>query len=56
VDFDTVKRRYRRLVSENHPDKLMARGVPPEFLAIANDRVAALNAAYEAIERERRAA
>lgn len=55
-DFPTVRRRYRRLVAENHPDRLAARGVPPEFMAIANDRMATLNAAYETIERERKAA
>ncbi len=55
-DFSDIRRRYRVLVSENHPDMLVARGVPEEFHAIANDRMAALNAAYEAIERERRAA
>lgn len=56
ADLDEVKRRYRRLVAENHPDRLMARGVPRDFMTIANERMAALNAAYEAIERERRAA
>jgi DnaJ like chaperone protein len=55
-DFSEIRKRYRVLVSENHPDMLVARGVPEEFHAIANDRMAALNAAYEAIERERRAA
>lgn len=55
-DFADIRRRYRVLVSENHPDMLVARGVPEEFHAIANDRMAALNAAYEAIEKERRAA
>ncbi|EIM72159.1 hypothetical protein A33O_21051 [Nitratireductor aquibiodomus RA22] len=49
--FDEIKRRYRRLVAENHPDKLIARGVPEEFLAIANTRLAAINAAYESIEK-----
>jgi DnaJ like chaperone protein len=48
-----IKQTYRRLVRENHPDSLMARGVPPEFLKTANDKLAAINSAYEAIERER---
>lgn len=55
-DFSSIRRRYRVLVSENHPDMLVARGVPEEMHAMANDRMAALNAAYEAIEKERRAA
>ncbi len=54
--FEEVRRSYRRLVSENHPDRMIARGVPEEFVALANDRVAALNAAYETIERGRVAA
>lgn len=54
--LDEIKRRYRHLVSESHPDRLIARGVPEEFLAIANDRMAALNEAYSAIEKDRKAA
>ena len=52
--FDKVRARYRLMVAENHPDKLIARGVPEEFLAIANSRLAAINGAYEAIERSMR--
>ena len=48
-----IKQTYRRLVRENHPDSLMARGVPPEFVKLANDKLSAINAAYEAIEKER---
>jgi DnaJ like chaperone protein len=48
-----IKQTYRRLVRENHPDSLMARGVPPEFVKLANDKLATINNAYEAIERER---
>ncbi|TKT80161.1 DnaJ family molecular chaperone [Aquamicrobium sp. LC103] len=52
--FEEVRRRYRTLVGENHPDRLIARGVPEEFIAIANARLAAINTAYERIERNRR--
>jgi DnaJ like chaperone protein len=52
-DDERLKRRYRELVRENHPDLLAARGVPPEFTAIANDRLAAINAAWELIRGER---
>ncbi len=55
-DFATIRKRYRVLVTEHHPDLLTARGMPEEFHAIANNRMATLNAAYEAIEKERRAA
>ncbi|WP_144858811.1 DnaJ family molecular chaperone [Mesorhizobium sp. J18] len=54
--FDEIRRRYHRLVAENHPDRLIARGVPEEFVTIANSRIAAINTAYEQIERIRRRA
>jgi DnaJ like chaperone protein len=38
---------------ENHPDSLAARGVPPEFIARANAKVAQINAAWDLIKRER---
>jgi DnaJ like chaperone protein len=52
-DYQRLRRHYRQLVSENHPDLLMAHGVPPEFARIANDRLAAINAAWDQIERMR---
>jgi len=53
ADNDELKQTYRRLVRENHPDSLMARGVPPEFVKLANDKLAAINTAYEKIRTER---
>jgi DnaJ like chaperone protein len=55
-DFPTIRKHYYRLVQEHHPDRLIARGVPASFHAIANDRMARYNAAYAAIERELKAA
>ena len=51
-----IKRTYRLLVRENHPDSLMARGVPEEFLRLANHKLAAINTAYASIMLERRLA
>jgi DnaJ like chaperone protein len=51
ASFAEIRARYRALVKENHPDRLIARGLPVEFIAIANARIAAINVAYEAIER-----
>jgi DnaJ like chaperone protein len=48
-----VKAQYRKLVRDNHPDRLMANGVPAEFIELANRKLAAINAAYETIARER---
>jgi DnaJ like chaperone protein len=53
-DFAAIRRRYRQLAADNHPDRLIARGVPEEFLVIATARLAAINRAYERIEQERK--
>jgi DnaJ like chaperone protein len=50
---EEIKRTYRMLVRENHPDRLIARGVPPEFVQIATEKLAAINVAYDKIEIER---
>ncbi|MCM2449474.1 TerB family tellurite resistance protein [Agrobacterium vitis] len=55
-DFGTIRKRYRALASEHHPDRLHARGLPVEMHAAAHQRMASFNAAYAAIEKERRAA
>ncbi len=38
---------------ENHPDTLIARGVPKEFVSIANEKLATINVAYEKILSQR---
>ncbi|WP_052699460.1 DnaJ family molecular chaperone [Hyphomicrobium sp. 99] len=48
-----IKARYRELVKGHHPDALVSKGVPPEFLAGAERRLAAITSAYEAILEER---
>ncbi|HXS06377.1 MAG TPA: DnaJ family molecular chaperone [Rhizomicrobium sp.] len=53
ADEDELRRTYRRLVRENHPDSLIARGVPEEFIKLATDKLAAINTAYEKILAER---
>ena len=53
ADDEELKQTYRRLVRENHPDSLMARGVPSEFIKLANDKLAAINGAYDKIRAER---
>jgi len=50
---DEIRQTYRRLVRENHPDSLIARGVPPEFEKLANDKLAAINNAWGKIRDER---
>ena len=50
-----LKRAYRRLMSENHPDKLAAKGLPESMREIAEQKTRAITAAYDRIERARRA-
>ena len=51
---DEIRAQYLKLVAENHPDRFIARGLPPDFIAIANDRLASINGAWEKVESERR--
>jgi len=53
ADDATVKAHHRSLVSEHHPDRALARGLPPEAVAIASKRLAAINAAYDLVAAER---
>lgn len=55
VTFEAARKQYRALVRENHPDMLIARGVPEEFIAIANQRIAAINAAWDKVEKDLKA-
>jgi DnaJ like chaperone protein len=48
-----IKDTYRRLIRENHPDLLIAKGMPPELVANANRTMSAINAAFESIKRTR---
>lgn len=48
-----IKRRYRELVAEYHPDRVIARGLPEELVAIANNRLASINGAYARIRKVR---
>jgi DnaJ like chaperone protein len=50
---DELKRHYRRLVSEIHPDREIARGLPPEAIRIATERLAVINEAWERVSQER---
>ena len=52
-DNQTLTRRWKELARTHHPDKLIADGMPEEFVAAANDRLARINAAYNALARRR---
>ena len=48
-----VKKAWLAAVRDNHPDQLQARGMPPEMMHIATARMAAINEAWETIQKER---
>ena len=48
-----LKRAYRRIASQNHPDRLIARGAPAQMQGVASEKMAVINAAYERILIER---
>jgi len=49
-DKATVKRAYRRLMSQHHPDKLVAKGLPEEMIRLATDKTQHIQKAYEMIK------
>ena len=49
ADRDEVRRVYRLLVAEHHPDRLIAKGVPEELIDVATARMQAINHAYNQI-------
>lgn len=48
-----IKRAYRKLISQNHPDKLASRGLPESMRAVAEERSREINAAYDLIKSAR---
>ena len=50
---DEIKSAYRSLVRENHPDKLIADGLPEELIDMATEKLAAINDAYDKVSTER---
>ena len=48
-----VKAVYRKLLQENHPDRVTAQGLPEEFIEVANRKMAEINAAWDRIKKER---
>jgi len=53
ADEAAIKAAYRKQVRENHPDRLIAQGLPQEFIDLATEKLATLNGAYERIRQQR---
>ena len=52
-DIATIKRAYRKLMNEHHPDKLVSKGLPKEMLEAAKKRAQEIQAAYDLIKASR---
>jgi DnaJ like chaperone protein len=53
---EQIREAWLRQVRANHPDRLIAQGLPEEAIAIANRKLALINDAYDRLRRERAAA
>lgn len=50
---DTIKKAYRRLMNQHHPDKLVARGLPESMAGVAEQKTHEVRAAYEKVRAQR---
>ena len=53
ASMEEVKRAYRRQMSQHHPDKLVAKGLPEEMIDIANRKTQDIKSAYDLIRKSR---
>lgn len=53
ADWEDIRRARTLFLQENHPDKLQARGLPPEMIKLANARLADVNVAFDEIREQR---
>ena len=51
---DEVKKSYRRLMTQYHPDKLVSKGLPDEMMKFATEKTGAIKAAYDLIRSSRK--
>ncbi|MEQ1739391.1 MAG: co-chaperone DjlA [Methyloglobulus sp.] len=51
---DEVKKAYRRLMNQNHPDKLVAKGLPEEMMKLAKEKTQKITKAYETVQQARK--
>jgi len=50
-DPKTVNQTWKKMIKENHPDKLIGEGMPKEFIESANQKLSIINGAYEEIKK-----
>ncbi len=54
ISDSSLKKTYRRLMSQHHPDKLVAKGLPEEMIKLANEKTAEIKSAYDLIKNSRK--
>lgn len=52
ISIEAARKAWRKLVQENHPDVLTGRGMPEEFVQIANERLKSINRAWTRLQEE----
>lgn len=50
ADLGNIKKAYRRLMKENHPDKLIAKGLPEQMVRIATEKTQKIREAYDVLQ------
>ena len=53
---DEIKRAYRKLMSQYHPDKLMGQGLPEDMIAVATEQAKEIQLAYDLITKHKQMA
>jgi DnaJ like chaperone protein len=49
-----LKKEYRKLISQHHPDKLVSKGLPPEMMKLAKEKTQEIQNAYDQIQKKRK--
>lgn len=51
-DFKQIKKKYRKLAMEHHPDRILAKGMSPEFASAAEEKFKEIQNAFDLVEKD----
>jgi len=54
TEMPAIKKAYKKLMSQHHPDKLIAKGLPPEMMESAKQKTQEIQAAYDVIVKQKK--